>query len=193
MFIYLVRHGDYEKNKRAGWGNNCLTEKGLLQANSLSKEIENNATLNIKYIYSSDLVRAMQTAMPTACILGLPIMKLKCFRAPNNGILSNMLAIEADRLYPNLHYYTLDYEEKYPGGESPQEFYERICESWDEFIKTIFTDGDIVVFTHSSVIRVIYCKLSGKKYDNKDNSKIEEAKLLPIKITKNIIKCMFEI
>ena len=194
IFIFLVRHGDYEDNKRAGWGDNKLTPKGQEQANALGVVIKKNTSLNVGRIYSSDLMRSIETAEPTASALALPIYQRSDFRAPNNGVLANMAMVDADLKYPNLHYYTLEYEEKYPNGESPREFWERICCAWDVFVQEAMTiEGNCILFSHSSVIRAVYCKVMGIEYNNKDNSKIIEAELLPIEVKDDLVRCLFVI
>ena len=63
MLLYIVRHGDpnYEKD--------CLTERGLIQAEAVGKRI---AASGIDQIYSSPMGRARQTAAPACRLLGLP-------------------------------------------------------------------------------------------------------------------------
>ena len=158
MFIYLVRHGESELSRRSGWGNNCLTPYGYQQAYNLRDLILKRKTvLDIGNIYSSDLQRSIETALPVAEALQLNIMRCPEFRAPNNGILANMPSEEADIRFPGLHYYSLDFDQKYPGGESPHEFYDRIVVAWKNFVKTVLSNRkNAILFSHSSVIRVVY-------------------------------------
>jgi probable phosphoglycerate mutase len=63
MLLYIVRHGDpnYELD--------CLTERGLIQAEAVGKRI---AASGINEIYSSPMGRARQTAAPACRLLNLP-------------------------------------------------------------------------------------------------------------------------
>lgn len=63
MLLYIVRHGDPD------YVNDCLTEKGILQAEAVGKRI---AASGINEIYSSPMGRAQQTAAPACRLLGLP-------------------------------------------------------------------------------------------------------------------------
>lgn len=58
MNIYLIRHGQKSDDSK-----NCasmkLTEKGFIQANLLGKRLKK---FNIERIYTSDMVRAVQTS-----------------------------------------------------------------------------------------------------------------------------------
>lgn len=64
MLLFIVRHGDpiYDPDS--------LTEKGKMQAEALVKRFTKHG---LDKIYSSPLIRARQTAQPTANALGLPV------------------------------------------------------------------------------------------------------------------------
>ena len=64
MLLYIVRHGDPIYNP------DTLTPKGHLQAKALSKRF---LAGGLDKIYSSPMIRAQQTAEPTAEVLGMPI------------------------------------------------------------------------------------------------------------------------
>ncbi len=64
MILYIVRHGDPD------YKNDCLTQRGLLQAEAVGKRI---AASGIDRIFSSPMGRAIQTAEPAARLLGLDI------------------------------------------------------------------------------------------------------------------------
>ena len=61
MKIFLVRHGADDNSKRGVWSNNPLTDEGLQQSKDLAQRLEDNKC-NAELIYSSDLLRAKQTA-----------------------------------------------------------------------------------------------------------------------------------
>ena len=63
MLLYIVRHGDPD------YKNDCLTERGIKQAEAVGKRI---AASGINEIYSSPMGRAKQTAEPACRLLGLP-------------------------------------------------------------------------------------------------------------------------
>lgn len=64
MLLYIVRHGDPIYNP------DSLTPKGHLQAEALAKRF---GLHGLDQIYASPLIRAQQTAEPTAKLLGLPV------------------------------------------------------------------------------------------------------------------------
>ena len=134
MKIFFVRHGKDDGTVRGGWSEEPLTAEGKAQADALASFIQ-RSELGIQCIYSSDLLRAVQTAQPVADRLQLPIILMPGFRETNNGDLAGMKNDLAGKLYPGLYWNTLDWEQRYPGGESPRAFYERISTAWDAFQK----------------------------------------------------------
>lgn len=183
MICYLVRHGKDDDTIRGGWSQAGLTDEGKAQSLLLASEIiKNKLKYNIKHIYSSDLLRAMQTAKPIADALNLPIIALKQFREVNNGDLSGMDNKIANRKYPGLYWNSLEWEENYPNGESPREFYQRVKESWDLFAKQICHDKEnVLLITHSGVINIILHQINRTDYSNKEKeSSIKHTTLIEL-------------
>ena len=75
MICYLVRHDTL----RGGWSQQPLTDEGEVQAAELADFVQKSG-LGIQQIYSSDLLRAMQTAQIVADSLRLPIAPKPEFR-----------------------------------------------------------------------------------------------------------------
>ena len=167
MICYLVRHGKDDGTVRGGWSQQPLTNEGKAQADELASFVQ-GSDLAIKHIYSSDLLRAMQTAQSVADKLHLPIVPMPEFREVNNGDLAGIKNELANKMYPGLYWNTLDWEQRYPGGESPKEFYERISTAWDAFQKMVLEQNEnVMLVTHAGVINVILSIVNGEKYSNK--------------------------
>ena len=62
MICYLIRHGKDDNTIRGGWSDTPLTEQGKLEVEILANKLSNDLSLNITQIFSSDLMRAKQTA-----------------------------------------------------------------------------------------------------------------------------------
>lgn len=181
MICYLIRHGKDDDTVRGGWSGQPLTEEGKAQADELASFIQ-RSDLGIKHIYSSDLLRAIQTAQSVADKLHLPIIQMPEFREVNNGDLAGMDNELASKMYPGLYWNTLGWEQRYPGGESPKEFYERIRTAWDAFQKMVLEqNGNVMLVTHSGVIHVILSIVNGEKYSNKTSMrKIRNTELITL-------------
>lgn len=162
MAIYLVRHGQDDPSRRGGWSNQPVTPEGEKQAEALAEYILRK-NVPVDKILSSDLPRAMQTAVPIARRLGLPIVPMPQLREVNNGDLAGMDNALAEEKYPGLYWNTLGWETPYPNGESPKEFYERIQTAWDAVTEM---DGNTLLVTHSGVIHVILALAAGRPYSN---------------------------
>ena len=166
MICYLARHGKDDDTVRGGWSQQPLTDEGKAQADELASFVQ-TSDFGIKRIYCSDLLRAVQTAQPVADKLHLPIIQMPEFRETNNGILAGMKNELANKMYPGLYWNTLDWEQRYPGGESPREFYERISTAWEALQKMVLEQNeDVLLVTHGGVINVILSIVNGEKYSN---------------------------
>lgn len=151
-----------------------LVRDGDIQARELACKIKTHIDdMNIQTIISSDLPRAYHTALPCAQALGIPVMKAKEWRETNNGKLAGMLNKEAQRRYPGIYWSALEPEQRYPGGESPIEFYKRISHEFSILHKKVVDNefsSNVMVFTHSGVISIIYSIVYGIKWTNKTRS-----------------------
>ena len=187
MICYFVRHGKDDESVRGGWSQSSLTVEGFAQAEKLAQHIHGQ-NWEIRNVFSSDLPRAMQTAYPVAAQLHLPIIPMPDFREANNGDLSGMKNEMATQLYPGLFWNTLAWDQKYPGGESPQEFYERIYKAWDSFQrKVIERDENVLLITHGGVINVILSIVNGEVYSNKmQPRKIRNTEILALRFQNGV-------
>ena len=169
MFLYLIRHGHDDDTIRGGWSQHPLSDCGRQQSQSLARAIAQQRELfQIKHIYSSDLPRAMETAQILAEKLTLPVHSIAAFREANNGELAGMDNLLAAQRYPGLYWNTLQWEQPYPGGESPKEFYERISCAWNELqSKLLASRENAVLVTHGGVIQVILSLIERVPYCNK--------------------------
>jgi len=166
MTCYLIRHGQDDETVRGGWSNYPLTEEGTRQAEILAEEM---SRLAVGAVYSSDLLRAMQTAQVLAETLHLPVVPLPQFREVNNGDLAGMKNTLALQRYPGLFWNQLGWEQCYPNGESPKQFYERIRAAWMAFSNEILShNGNVALVTHGGVIHVIRAILENRPYSNRD-------------------------
>lgn len=182
MICCLVRHGKDDDTVRGGWSQQPLTDEGEVQAAELAVFVQKSG-LGIQQVYSSDLLRAMQTAQIVADSLHLPIVPKPEFREVNNGNLAGIKNELAAEQYPGLYWNTLAWEQQYPGGESPKEFYERIRCAWDVLQKDILERNEnVMLVTHGGVMHVILSIVKGEIYSNQASPrKIRNAELIALK------------
>lgn len=166
MNIYMVRHGQDDETVRGGWCNHGLIEEGIKQSEELGKKLAN---ISFDKIYSSDLTRAVET---TKIVLKELTTKLDVrytdeLREINNGLLSGMKHEVAEEKYPGLYYRALKFDEKYPLGESPKEFYKRIEAFWRTELVSLDAENVLIV-THGGVINIMLHIFDELPYSNKE-------------------------
>ena len=170
MICCLVRHGKDDDTIRGGWSTSPLTSEGISQVHQLAANLQASRPSNLKTIYTSDLVRAKETADILGSILNLPIIERPEFRETNNGLLAGMENKTAEAKYPGLYWSTLGWEQSYPDGESPCQFYYRIANAWHRLKEELRNvDHNIILVTHGGVINVIRCIENGVPYTNKEH------------------------
>ncbi len=125
----------------------------------------------IAKIISSDLSRTLSTANEVAKKLDIRIELDKDLREMNNGDLAGMLNKEALVKYPGLFFNTLKMDEKYPNGESPEDFYKRVKKWFDNIIcKYKDSNENVLIVTHSGVINIICHIVKDIEWTNKNKS-----------------------
>ena len=179
IMIYLMRHGADPSERYGGWSAYGLTEKGREQVHSAKGNLYNKG---ITQIYSSDLVRAKETAEIVANSLSLEITYLPQFRESNNGLLAGMLKTEAAEKYPGMYWNALGWTETWPKGESPEQFFHRIQSAWYEFKKQV-GKSNVLLVSHGGVMNIILCLENGIPYTNKETRfQIKEAEIVQMDI-----------
>lgn len=118
---------------------------------------------------SSDLPRTVSTAKAISYKLKIPFHVDARLREMNNGELAGMKNEVASIKYPGLYFNTLKMDEKYPNGESPREFFDRIQKWFFDFIKMYEdSESNIIVVTHSGVINIIYYIINNMAWTNRE-------------------------
>jgi len=157
--IYLIRHAQTAWNADGRWQGSIdipLDEFGHQQAQALASHL---AARPVGSVYSSDLLRARQTAEPVAAALGLAVQTDPRLREMNLGIFEGLTRSEILQRYPQeLRSLSEDYMGfVVPKGESRQMMQDRAHEALSE-IACIGIGPHIVVVTHGGTIRTLLLK-----------------------------------
>lgn len=187
MRIFLVRHGKDDGNYRGGWSSMPLTEEGINQVKKLAEFLNTQKDYyNIEKIISSDLERARQTTNIINEKLNVNVEFTERLREMNNGKIAGMLNKDVEKIYPGLYYNTLRMDERYPGGESPIEFHDRIIEDFKDIVKENKNHNNIMIVTHSGVINIIYRYINNMEWSNKIKSiKVSNASIYSLILENN--------
>jgi phosphoglycerate mutase len=187
MKIFLIRHGEDDERYKGGWNRLPLISRGKRQVSKLANYLEKRQKdFKIEKIISSDIVRTRQTAKIINNKLHLPIEYTRKLREMNNGVLAGMKVKDAIKQYPGVYFRALKMNERYPGGESPIEFRERVIKSFNELVEENKEHETIAFVTHNGVINVICSHITGKTWTNRvRNFKADYASLTIINITED--------
>jgi broad specificity phosphatase PhoE len=151
IVCYVVRHGATSLNQSGCFRGNLnppLAPEGRRDAEQIARLF---STIDVSHIFSSDKVRATETAGIIAREKGIPIHKSEALRALNVGDFSGQKRTpeaEAD-----LQVYLDQPDTQIPGGESLNEFKSRIQPCFQEAIDVFMECGvPPLIVAHSSVI-----------------------------------------
>lgn len=160
--IVLVRHGATEWNlhKRAqGQADIALTERGRGQAKETARAL---AAFDIDAIYSSDLIRSIDTARAIASEHKLEVRTDPAFREIDQGEWTGLPVSEIQKRWPDKWGAARHYTAR-PGGESPAQVRARALEALARLV-TAHPGETVVVVSHGGTIRWIVAEALG--YDD---------------------------
>jgi broad specificity phosphatase PhoE len=150
---YIVRHGETDYNLTGRWQGHLdvsLNEQGRQQAKALARLLD---TFQVDAVYSSDLIRAYETAQLLTAHRGLDIVKDARLREINLGNFQGLTREEIRRTYP-LEYDRWHNDDSYvvPQGESRLQLQARVVKAWQE-ITAIAAGDNILLVAHGGTIR----------------------------------------
>ena len=128
--ILLARHGETDWNRLGRWQGHAdppLNEAGLSQAAELAERLAGDG---IAAVYSSDLVRASETARVVADRLGLDVVEDARLREIDVGSWSGLTRAEVEQRFPEGYARWLDGEIGHD-GETREELTERVVGAVD--------------------------------------------------------------
>ncbi|MBS1800579.1 MAG: histidine phosphatase family protein [Acidobacteria bacterium] len=160
--IVLVRHGEtvwHAENRYAGRTDVALTETGRAQARQLAMWAKRQ---KFDAVWSSPLSRARQTAQPSADALAVPLQIEERLIELDFGDAEGLTSSEMQQQFPSERKaFELDpAANPLPGGESPGAAAMR----GEEALRAIASrspDGRVLVVAHSTLLRLILCRLMG--------------------------------
>ena len=152
--LVISRHGFSEYNRTrqyTGQKDVSLTELGLMQAKCTAEYIA--GTYKIDAIYSSDLIRAMSTALPLSEALGIPVIKEPLIKEIDGGLWEDLYMNEVEERFPEDYavYTSTIGLARCTGGESLEELQNRALKGMIKIAEA--NDGKTVyVSTHGGVL-----------------------------------------
>jgi len=161
-WLWLIRHGETDWNVEGRWQGQAesappLNETGQRQSHAIAQQLAGN---EFAAIYSSDLLRARQTAEIIASRLGLPIQFESRLREINQGKWEGMLGRDIATQYP-LEWADRERDPIYaspPDGESAADVATRVWAAADA-IATHYPTGNVIIVSHGFALATLICKV----------------------------------
>ena len=158
--LLVVRHGQTLSNvtgRYMGWIDEDLSEKGVWQAERLSRRLGQRS---IAAVYSSPLKRAFRTAEIIALPHSLPVHSLEELGEIRIGVWEGMFAPQIAEKFPELwHAWRSDPSGvQMPGGESLAQVQDRVIAAFN-YITEANHGEQVLVVTHDVIVRLLvaYC------------------------------------
>jgi probable phosphoglycerate mutase len=161
--ILLARHGETDWNSERRWQGHAdqpLNEVGREQARELAETL---AGRSIDVVYSSDLVRAHETALIVAERLGLPVEGDAGLREVDVGDWSGRLVAEIEAADPEAFQLWRQGRKAWSGGESYEEMGERVVGAVLR-LAARNPGQTVLIVTHGGSIRACRATAAGLDY-----------------------------
>ncbi len=160
--LLLIRHGETDWNRELRFQGQVdvpLNATGHEQALRLGMRLASEA---VHRLYSSDLVRTVQTASPAGERLALPGMADRALREQAFGVIDGMSVPDIQRDHPDIWARWLDFDPDYapPGGETQRQFHDRVMGA---MARLAHAHGGqrLVIVTHGGVLDILYRVATG--------------------------------
>lgn len=176
--ILLVRHGQTDWNRARRFQGHTdipLNAVGIEEARRLAQRL---SVEPLEAVYSSDLLRAFETARPSAqrhLLVAEPSAEL---RERSYGIFEGLTVAERAARFPLEHARWASHDPSYviPGGESQETFRERIFAAVDR-IAARHAGRAILIVTHGGGLDMIYRRALSCRWDAERSCPIPNAAL----------------
>ena len=176
--ICIIRHGETDwnvENRIQGHTDIPLNVTGQAQALAMAF---NAAHHRFNAIYSSDLVRALETARVLAQREDLEVRCLPQLRERHFGLFQGLTAAQGAEHHPEAyaHYMARDPDYDFGTGESLRRFAERVGDVIDWLVRH-HSGQTIAAVSHSGVLDVVYRRATGRPLSTPRDFKIPNCAL----------------
>jgi broad specificity phosphatase PhoE len=158
--VYLARHGESDwnaANRFQGHRDRPLTDLGRRQADALAELV---AQENVDAIYSSPLIRALETARIVAARTGREVTELDGLREVDTGSWSGLSRAEVQERFPEGFERWIAGGSGWEDGETYEEMGERVLRAI-RAIAAAHPNGRVLVVSHGGPIRAVQSAAEG--------------------------------
>ncbi len=184
MLLLLVRHGETAYNAVGRYQGHVQIELNALGQHQATRVCQRLAHRSIQAIYSSDLVRCLQTIQPLITAVGLPLTLDQRLREIDVGLWEHLTIPEISATYPGNYaaYKQNPGATVHVGGESYIHLQQRAVAAIQDIIGRHGPDDTVVVCTHGGTIRAIACWLLALDVNHYNKMWIDNCALTTLRI-----------
>ncbi|HYX49668.1 MAG TPA: histidine phosphatase family protein [Ktedonobacteraceae bacterium] len=183
--LWLIRHGltDWNMHQRfCGRSDIPLSEQGQEQALWIAKQLLQE---NISVIYTSDLVRACETAEIIASqrATAVQIKKSSDWREMDFGEWEGLTYAQiAEQFKDQLGFFIDPEHHSPPNGESLAHVQQRVMDAFLAIVRSdvMLLTGDAVIISHAGPLRILLCNLLGIAFQRQWQIKLDPGSLSAI-------------
>jgi broad specificity phosphatase PhoE len=162
--LYLARHGETSWNALGRWQGQTdveLNEAGRAQARVLAEAVRGRGLVGV---WSSDLVRAKETAEIVAAVLGLgPVTVDPGLRERGFGCFEGLTREECEAQFPELwSRYRSNLREVPPGGEPHVDVVPRMHAAMNRAAAALGEGEGVLMVSHGAAIRLAIGEITGE-------------------------------
>jgi broad specificity phosphatase PhoE len=158
--MLLARHGETDWNRMQRWQGHAdrpLTDLGRAQAKALAERV---VAFPVEAVYSSDLLRARETAQMVAERLGLEVVMRTNLREVDCGSWSGCFHADLD---PNEVARWKAGDKAWDGGESYEEMAARMVTAVRD-VAAAHDGAYVLVVSHGAAIRAVHAEATGLSF-----------------------------
>jgi alpha-ribazole phosphatase len=158
--VYLARHGESDwnaANRFQGHSDRPLTAEGRRQAEALAELVGHE---HVDAIFSSPLIRALETAKIVASRTGLDVTELDDLREVDTGSWSGLSRAEVRERFPAGFERWIAGGSGWEDGETYEEMGERVLRAI-RAIAAAHPNGRVLVVSHGGPIRAVQSAAEG--------------------------------
>lgn len=162
--IVLVRHGETDYNLEDRWqGSDSdvpLNGAGRAQARAVGDALAARFNGRFEAAYTSELLRAHETAAILAARLGVPLREEPALRELSHGRWEGRTHTEVEQIWPReLAAYEADpYRTRRGGGDSYADLEERVWPAIERIAES-YRGQRVVAVSHGGPIRLVLCRV----------------------------------
>ncbi len=155
--LYLIRHGETDWNIEGRWQGQAdvpLNARGLQQAAQAAQSL---AAAGLSAIYSSDLLRARQTADALAQAAGVPVTLDHRLREIHQGEWQGQLVTEIRARYAQAYQRRLEDPLSFspPGGETARQVQGRVVQATHDILRK-HPCQHVAIVSHGFALAVVW-------------------------------------